>query len=184
MTHAAAYPRYPTIIHALAKAAELNPAAPAFMCQGRLLNYGEYARAIAALAADFAERGVAGERIAFLMTNGLEAAVGMVAGMAAGAQVSPLNPAYTDRELEPLLRDVEPRVMVCDTASSARGQEFARRLGIPQVVTLGPGGVTVDELLAASPRALPMPGADDSRRCFSPAARLGCPKAPVTRTRV
>ncbi len=104
-----------------AKAAELNPAAPGLMCQERLLNYGEYARAVAALAFVFADLGVAHERIAFLMTNSAEAVVGMLAGMAARAQVSPLNPAYTERELEPLLRDVEPRVLVCDAASIERG---------------------------------------------------------------
>ena len=46
----------------------------------------------------------------------------MLAGMAARAQVSPLNPTYTERELEPLLRDVEPRVLVCDGASIERGR--------------------------------------------------------------
>ena len=55
MSDAAAYPRYLTIIHALARAAELHPAAPGFMCQGRLLNYGEYAQSVAALASIFAE---------------------------------------------------------------------------------------------------------------------------------
>src|SRR5262245_39205788 len=179
MTDAAAYPRYPTILHALARAAELNPAAPAFMCQGRVLNYGEYSRAVAALASIFAERRVAGERIAFLMTNSLEAAVGMLAGMAACAQVSPLNPAYTERELEPLLRDVEPRVLVCDAASSARGQEFGRRLGVAHVITLGPGGITVDELLAAPARALALPGADDLSALFFTGGTTGLPKGAV-----
>src|SRR6516165_10104650 len=148
MTHDPVYPRYPTIIHALAKAAELNPAAPGLMCQDRLLNYGEYAQAVAALASVFAEYGVARERVAVLMTNSMEACVALLAGMAARAQVSPLNPAYTDRELEPLLRDVEPRVLVCNEASAARGQEFAQRLGIPNVLVMGPGGLSIDDLLA------------------------------------
>ena len=47
MTSELGYPRYPTIIHALAKAAELNPAAPGLMCQERLLSYREYAHAVA-----------------------------------------------------------------------------------------------------------------------------------------
>ena len=81
-----------------------------------------------------------------MMPNSMEAAVALLAGMAARAQVSPLNPAYTERELEPLLRDVEPRVLVCDAASAPRGREFAQRLGIPHVVVLGPGGVAIDEL--------------------------------------
>jgi long-chain acyl-CoA synthetase len=125
MTRDSAYPRYPTIIHALAKAAELNPEAPGLMCQGRLLSYGEYTQAVAAVASVFAEYGVAGERVAVLMTNSMEAVVALFAGMAARAQVSPLNPAYTERELEPLLRGVGARVLVCDAASAPRGREFA-----------------------------------------------------------
>ena len=176
MSDAAAYPRYLTIIHALARAAELHPAAPGFMCQGRLLNYGEYAQSVAALASIFAERGVAGERIACLMTNSMEAAVGLVAGMAARAQVSPLNPAYTERELEPLLRDVEPQVLVCDAASVARGREFAQGLGISHVVTLGPGGITIDELLAKPRCALPLPEPGDLSALFFTGGTTGLPK--------
>jgi long-chain acyl-CoA synthetase len=176
MTDTSAYPAYPTIIHALARAAELNPAAPGFMCQERLLNYGEYAGAVAALAARFSELGVAGERIAVLMTNSMEAAVALLAGMAARAQVSPINPAYTERELEPLLRDVEPRVLVCDAASVARGREFAQRLGIAHVVILGPTGITIDELLFEPRRALPLPQAEDASALFFTGGTTGLPK--------
>jgi long-chain acyl-CoA synthetase len=176
MTDATAYPRYPTIIHALARAAELNPAAPGFMCQERVLNYGEYAGAVAALAARFSELGVAGERIAILMTNSLDAVVALLAGMAARAQVSPLNSAYTERELEPLLRDVESRVLVCDAASVARGHAFAQRLGIGHVVILGPTGITIDELLSAPRRALPLPQAEDASALFFTGGTTGLPK--------
>jgi long-chain acyl-CoA synthetase len=176
MTSELGYPRYPTIIHALAQAAELNPAAPGLMCQERLLSYREYAHAVAALAAVFAEYGVARERVAVMMPNSMEAAVALLAGMAARAQVSPLNPAYTERELEPLLRDVEPRVLVCDAASAPRGHEFAQRLGIPHVVVLAPGGVTIDELLAKPRRALPLPEADDLSALFFTGGTTGLPK--------
>src|SRR3954453_6389783 len=95
------YPKYPTIIHALAKAAELTPDAPGFCCEARELTYSQYARAVAALAAEFGALGARqGERIAFITGNGLDAGVGMLAGMAAGAQISPLNPNYTETELE------------------------------------------------------------------------------------
>src|SRR5262245_45146114 len=136
MTSDSNYPSYPTIVHALARAAELNPSAPGLVCQDRLLTYGEYARAVAALAQRFAELGAGRERICFLMTNSAETVVGLFAGMAARAQVSPLNPAYTDREVEPLLRDAEPRVLVCDAASVERGRAFAQRLGIANVLLL------------------------------------------------
>ena len=64
------YPKYPTIIHALAKAAELTPDAPGFCCEARELSSGQYARAVAALAAEFSALGARqGERIAFLVGN-------------------------------------------------------------------------------------------------------------------
>src|SRR5262245_7161320 len=176
MTRDPAYPHYPTILHALAKAAELNPAAPGLLCQDRLLGYGEYVRAVAAMAGVFADRGVAGGRIAFMMTNSMEEVVGLLGGMAARAQVSPLNPAYTERELEPLLRDVEARVLVCDAGSAERARAFAQRLGIAHVVELGPGGITVDELLAKPWRGLPVPEADDLSALFFTGGTTGLPK--------
>ncbi len=108
------YPDFPTIVHALADAAARRGNAPAFACLDREITYAQYAQAVAALARRFTEAGVAGERIAYLMRNSLDMAVALYAGMAARAQVAPLNPTYTDREIEPLVRDVDPRLIVCD----------------------------------------------------------------------
>ena len=170
------YPKYPTIIHALARAAELKPHAPGIACKERELTYGAYARTVAALAHEFALLGVAHERISFMMNNGLEACVGLLAGMAAGAQVSPLNPNFTDPELEPLLRDVEPRLLVCDTAASAKARALAQRLGIAQVVELGEGGITIDALLAIPRRELPLPRPEDLSALFFTGGTTGIPK--------
>ena len=41
------YPKYPTIIHALAKAAELKPDAPGIVCQERELSYSDYGFVVA-----------------------------------------------------------------------------------------------------------------------------------------
>src|SRR5262245_742668 len=125
------YPKYPTIIHALAKAAELKANDVGLVCQDRELTYGQYVHVVAALAHEFAALGgKRGERIAFLITNGLEACVGLLAGMACGAQVSPLNPNYTEPELMPLLTDVEARILVCDAASSDKARALGKKLGI------------------------------------------------------
>ena len=63
------YPDFPTIVHALADAAARRGDAPAFACLDREITYAQYARAVAALARRFAEIGVAGERIAYLMAQ-------------------------------------------------------------------------------------------------------------------
>jgi long-chain acyl-CoA synthetase len=124
---------------------------------------------VAALAHEFARLGVAQERIAFMMSNGLEASVGLLAGMAAGAQVSPLNPNYTEPELEPLLGDVEPQLLVCDAASSAKACVLA-------VIELGPGGISIDTLLAMPQRALPLPREEDFSGLFFTGGTTGIPK--------
>jgi long-chain acyl-CoA synthetase len=167
------YPRYPTIIHGLARAAELRSNSPALVCENRELNYAQYAQAVAALATQLARRGVAGNRIACLMRNSLETAIGMLAGMAARAQVCPLNPNYTDREMEPLIRDVTPKLVLCEAEFGDRARRLA---GDAEIVVLGSGGITTEDLLAASATALPLPEEDDLCAMFFTGGTTGLPK--------
>jgi long-chain acyl-CoA synthetase len=169
-------PRFPTIIHALVNAAMAAPNALAIACQDRELTYGGYAQAVAAAAASFSRLRVAGERIAFVSANSLEAAVGLLAGMAAGAQVSPLNPAYTEREIEPSLRDVAPRVLVCDPPSRARAQDLGHRIGIPHVLVLGEGELAIDALLQGPAHTMPLPSPEDLSSLFFTGGTTGLPK--------
>jgi long-chain acyl-CoA synthetase len=170
------YPEYPSIIHALAKAAALRPDAPGLVCEQRELTYGEYAQAVAALARRFGAAAVAHQRIAFLVGNSLDACVGLLAGMAARAQVAPLNPAYTEAELEPLLRDVDPKVIVCDAGSADKAATLGRKLGIAQIIQVGPGGITAEELLRMPPGDLPLPEQDDLSAMFFTGGTTGVPK--------
>ena len=171
------YPRFPTIVHALGHAAALRPQAPGIACLDRELSYGQYAQAVAALAGKFADFGVARGRIAFLMRNSLEMAVGLFAGMASGAQVAPLNPNLTDREIGPLLQDVDPILIVCEPELAERARQLAGLVGNPKIVVLGPGGVTIDELLSPPARALPLPHPDDLCVMFFTGGTTGFPKA-------
>jgi long-chain acyl-CoA synthetase len=170
------YPEFPTIVHALAYAAAHRGDAKALACLDRELTYGEYARAVAALARTFAAAGVAGERIAYMMRNSVDMAVALYAGMAARAEVSPLNPNYTDREIEPLVRDVEPRLIVCDAEFAERAQRLATLVGDPKVIVLGADGTTIAQLLAAPAAALPLPNPDDLCAMFFTGGTTGLPK--------
>lgn len=170
------YPKYPTIIHALAKAAELKPTAPGLACEAREISYGEYAQAVAAMARVFAAAGTAGERIAFIVSNGLEACVALLAGMASRGQIAPLNPNYTEAELEPLLRDVDPRLVVCDAGSAEKAKALATRVGAKDVIQIGPGGITVEELLAKPRVPLPLPEETDLSVMFFTGGTTGVPK--------
>jgi len=175
------YPRYPTIIHALAHAAELRPAAPALVCENRELTYKQYTQAVANLATQLAGYVIAGDRIAFLMRNSLETAVGMLAGMAARAQVCPLNPNYTDREMEPLIRDVAPKLVLCEAEFVDRARRLVELTGGAEILVLAHGGITAENLLAAPPVALPLPEPEDFCAMFFTGGTTGLPKGATHR---
>ena len=170
------YPDFPTIVHALAYAAEHRPGAPGIACLDRELTYGQYARAVAALARTLADLGAGGERVAYLMRNSLEMAIGLYAGMAARAQVAPLNPAYTDREIEPLAHDVDPQVIVCDPEFADRAARLAQLIARTKIIVLGADGVSIDQLLSAPTAALPLPKPDDLCAIFFTGGTTGFPK--------
>ena len=170
------YPEFPTIVHGLAYAAAHRRDAQALACLDRELTYGQYEQAVAALARTFAESGIAGERIAYLMRNSLEMAIGLYAGMAARAQVAPLNPTYTDREIEPLVHDVDPRLIVCDFEFADRARKLAQLTSQPKIIVLGPDGVTVEQLLSTPASALPLPEPDDLCALFFTGGTTGLPK--------
>lgn len=170
------YPKYPTIIHALAKAAELKPGAPGIVCEDRQLSYGEYAQAVAAMAHVLARYGVAKERVAVLSANSLDACIALMGGMAARAQVSPLNPNYTEAELTPLIRDVEPRVLLHDAAAAEKARAIAAKLGIATVLQLDAGGIAIDALLAGPKQPLPLPAEEDLSALFFTGGTTGIPK--------
>jgi long-chain acyl-CoA synthetase len=170
------YPDFPTIVHALADAAARRPDAPAIACLDRELTYGEYAKAVAALAKILASLNVGGERVAYLMRNSVEMVVALYAGMAARAQVAPLNFAYTDRELAPLVRDVDPRLIVCDAAFAERATQLGDMVGNVKVVVVGPGGISLDELLSGSAEPLLLPKPNDLSVIFFTGGTTGLPK--------
>jgi len=170
------YPDFPTIVHALAYAAEHRANAPGIACLDRELTYGQYGQAGAALARTLIELGGGGERVVYVMRNSLEMVIGLYAGMAAGAQVAPLNPAYTDREIEPQVRDIDPRLIVCDIEFAERAKRLAQLGGGAKIIVLGADGVTVEQLLSAPPAALPLPQPNDLGAIFFTGGTTGFPK--------
>jgi acyl-CoA synthetase (AMP-forming)/AMP-acid ligase II len=63
------------------------------------------------------------------MTNCMEMPISILGAMAAHAYVAPMNPNYSDRELEPLLKDASPKVIVTLPEFHARVSKFAEKLG-------------------------------------------------------
>ncbi len=136
-------PRYDTVVHALAAAAERAPDRVALICRDRSITYTQYLRAVGGLARALAAHGVAGERVSIMMSNSIEMAVAMLGAMAAGAQMSPINPFFTPNELRPLLSDASPRVLICDAGSLDKGRALAAELGIAHVAAFAPGMLSI-----------------------------------------
>ncbi|MCZ6764112.1 MAG: AMP-binding protein, partial [Alphaproteobacteria bacterium] len=171
-------PDYPTIIHALADKTTAIPDREAIACGPRALTYAQYGRAVAGYAHMLDARGVAGERVALLMENGIEVAVASLAAMAARAQAAPMNPMFPAKALVPLIRDVDPAVLICDTASAALATEVASAAGISRLDMFGSDGLSVEQWTQDTTLALPklMPAPSDPSLIFFTGGTTGIPK--------
>ena len=117
------------------------------------------------------------------MRNSLDMAVALHAGMAARAQIAPLNPTFTDREIEPLVRDVDPRVIVCDQEFAERARRLAQLVGGAKVIVAGADELTVERLLSEPAAPLPLPEPDDRCALFFTGGTTGLPKGAEHRHR-
>ena len=98
---------HPTVVHMLAAAAAARPQGEALVCGDRRLTYSQYFEAVNGLAAS-----LSGERIATLLPNSIETCVAMFGVLASGAQLVPLNPLYTKREVDEILEDASPAALL------------------------------------------------------------------------
>ena len=131
-------PVYPTVLHMLAAAVDALPDQVALRCGSEELTYRMYGACVAGFAAELGHD-VRGERVALIMGNSIDIAVATFAVGASGAQVVPLNPAYTEHELRPILEDAAPIAIVCDESLSERVARIAEELGIRRVIRVGAG---------------------------------------------
>jgi long-chain acyl-CoA synthetase len=150
---------FPTVVHMLAEAAAVRPAAPALACGARRLDYRGYAAAAAAFAAELEGCGARGARVATLLPNSIDACIAAFAVLAAGAQQVPLNPLHTERELTEILRDASPAVLIIDESLLGAGMPAATAAGVLRTVVLGPRSRQLAALSTQAAR-LPLPHPD------------------------
>jgi len=152
-------PPYPTVLHMLDAAARAVPERAALACGDDRLSYGTYRACIAALAAELTAGGVRpGDRVVTLMANSADAAIASFAVHAAGAQLVPLNPAYTVAELGPVLADAQPVAILHDEDLTAR-LDAAAPPG-PWRLLVGPDSRRLTAPPPGNPPALPLPQPD------------------------
>jgi long-chain acyl-CoA synthetase len=133
-------PVYPSIVHAFQAAVAEHSESLALVCRGRRLTYAQVGRAVAGLTERLTELGVAGQRVAITMPSSIEAVVAVMAVLAAGAQAAPINPFFTLPELEVVLGEAPPAVVITGAEASEKIQALAAPLGITSVLTFGGRG--------------------------------------------
>ena len=128
---------WPTVVHMLADAARLSPEHEALRCGDEVLNYRAFVACVSGLAHELQALGVGrGDRVVLLMGNSADIAIATFGVQAAGAQVVPLNPAYTASELTPMLQDAAAAAIIHDSdtgndlSSLLAGFAPARRIAV------------------------------------------------------
>jgi len=124
-----------TLVDYLTDAAREQPAAPALIFKGRTIGYGELDRLSDACAAAFASLGIRrGDRVALLLPNCPQFFIAEFAAWKIGAIVAPLNPVYTEHELEGPLRDNGIETIVTLTRFYRRVKHVQPRTPLTRVI--------------------------------------------------
>ena len=136
-TTLAPYPER-TLLDDLAEAVAERPGAPALLFKGRTVSHGELDRASDAFAAALAGLGVAkGDRVTLLLPNCPQFLVCELGAWKAGAVLVPLNPIYTEQELEGALARTGAETIVVLTPFYGRVKAVQPRTALTRVVATG-----------------------------------------------
>lgn len=166
---------YDSAVHMLA---DTGGDAEALLCEGNSLNYTEYIRCAGGFAAELIALGAAGERVALICGNSIHMAIASFAGHAAGAQIVPVNPIYTERELKLVLADADPVIVVYDASAADLVEPIANHLGITHQIPVGDGGRSLDAWRSDASAGLPdkLPAPDDLATLQYTGGTTGIPK--------
>lgn len=117
-----------TLIHMLAYATEQNPSGEALVIvNGVRLTYADLFASVTAFASILENHGCRGDRVAVALQNSADTVIAVLGALAAGAQVVLLNPFYTERELEPIIGDADPALIVCSRTFANQYSDLLRR---------------------------------------------------------
>jgi len=146
----------------LADAVRRCPDRIAVVCGDDELDYRAYGACVAGFALELQAMGLGeGDRVALLMNNSVDIAIATFAVQSAGAQVVPLNPAYTASELGPILQNAVCKAVVCDVEVEATLTAAVKTAPRIEVIRIGAGARRLTEWHAQTDLAarLPLPQA-------------------------
>ena len=124
-----------TLVDYLADAARERPGDPALHFKGATLSFGELETLSDTCAAAFASLGIArGDRVALVLPNCPQFPIAQFGAWKIGAVVAPLNPIYSEREIEGPLRDHGVETVVTLTRFYHRVKAVQPRTPVRRVI--------------------------------------------------
>ncbi|MEO7369193.1 MAG: AMP-binding protein, partial [Gemmatimonadaceae bacterium] len=127
-----------TLLDYLSENAEKWPTRPALFFKGATTTYAELGKSSSRLAAGFVSIGVGpGDRVAIILPNCPQFIIGEVAAWKAGAIACPINPTYTDRELELALNATGAETAVVLNRFYEKVKEIQPRTALKRVISSG-----------------------------------------------
>ncbi len=171
-----------SLVHMMFEAVRRVPDVTAVIFEDRTIDYRSFGRAVNGIANLIREKspGVGvGDRIVIMSPNSIEMDVGLMAVMACGAQVAPVNPFFTVPELTKVLKSIDAGMILCDPSMREKARAAADALGIEHVIAIGEGGEpleqwTDDESFDFVPEKLPT--IDDPALTIFTGGSTGVPK--------
>ena len=124
-----------TLVDYIAEHARSNPKSPALLFKGARVTYGELARLSDACASAFAALGIKkGDRVGLLLPNCPQFFIAQFGAWKLGAIVAPLNPIYTEHELEGPLAHHGIETVVTLTRFYQRLKNIQAKTGVRRVI--------------------------------------------------
>ncbi len=143
------YP-YITMLDVLCDAARQRPHGRALVFKGRWITYGELEQLTDAFGAALVAQGVApGERVMLLLPNSPQAVIAQYGAWKAKAIVCPVNPLYTEWELEHALKECGAETVVTLAPFYAKVKDLQSKTGLRRIIT-----TNIKEFLPAHLRLL------------------------------
>jgi len=152
-----------SVIHMLVDAAARAPNAVALQCSSEAITYSEFAACVAVLARRLRKERCENQRVGLVAANSVHMAIALLAAQAGRAQVVPINPAYTARELTALLEDADVALVLCDATEFERVESCTRQLTTrPICINLGQDALKLANLKSTTPNSIPVPLPDST----------------------
>jgi long-chain acyl-CoA synthetase len=128
------YPDH-TLLEVVRDSASQRPDHPALLFKGASMSYRELEQQTDAFSAALVALGVKkGDRVMLLMPNCPQAVIGQLGVWKAGAIAAPLNPTYTERELEFALLECGAETVIVLSAFYPKIKAIQSRTGVRRVI--------------------------------------------------